>query len=299
MGAVFATRDGVRRGALCARAMAAYAVDVCLLEQPSRMAVGKNKRLGKKKGAKKRVLDPFAKKEWYDIKVPALFANRVGGKTPINRTAGQKIASEELKGRVFEINLGDLNKSADVDFRKMRLICEEVQGKDALCNFHGMEMTRDKFASLFRKWQTLIEADVDVKTADGYVVRMFCSGFTTRRKNQRRKTSYAQSAQVRIIRKRMTDIMTREASSSDLKTLFKKLIPEQIGTEIVKACKDIYPLKDVYVRRVVIVKAPKFDLDRLMETHGAGKEDVGAAVQREADLPKGRVEELAGAGGRL
>jgi ribosomal protein S3AE len=32
------------------------------------MAVGKNKKMGKK-GAKKKVIDPFTRKEWYDIKV--------------------------------------------------------------------------------------------------------------------------------------------------------------------------------------------------------------------------------------
>lgn len=50
--------------------------------------------------------------------------------------------------------------------------------------FQGMDFTTDKLRSLVRKWQTLIEAHVDVKTTDNYTLRMFCIGFTKRRQNQ-------------------------------------------------------------------------------------------------------------------
>jgi len=35
-----------------------------------------------------RSVDPFTRKEWYDIKAPAMFINRICGKTPVNRTQG-------------------------------------------------------------------------------------------------------------------------------------------------------------------------------------------------------------------
>ncbi len=47
---------------------------------------------------------------------------------------------------------------------------------------------------------------------------------------QVKRTCYAQSSQIREIRKKMTEIMTREASSCDLKELVGKFIPESIGT---------------------------------------------------------------------
>lgn len=52
------------------------------------MAVGKNKKLSKGKGNKKRVVDPFTRKEWYDIKAPIYFENRNVGKTIVNRSQG-------------------------------------------------------------------------------------------------------------------------------------------------------------------------------------------------------------------
>jgi len=144
------------------------------------MAVGKNKRLtkGGKKGGKKKTGDPFLKKEWYDIKAPSMFAVRQCGKTLISKSVGTKIASEEMKGRILEVNLADLNLDEDNSFKKIRLCIEEVQGRNCLADFHGLSLTRDKECSLIRKWQTLIEAHTDVRTTDGYLVRLFVIAFT-------------------------------------------------------------------------------------------------------------------------
>uniref|UniRef100_A0ABI7Y8K8 Small ribosomal subunit protein eS1 n=5 Tax=Boreoeutheria TaxID=1437010 RepID=A0ABI7Y8K8_FELCA len=231
-------------------------------------------------------VDPFSKKDWYDVKAPAMFNIRNIGKTLVTRTQGTKIASDGLKGRVFEVSLADLQND-EVAFRKFKLITEDVQGKNCLTNFHGMDLTRDKMCSMVKKWQTMIEAHVDVKTTDGYLLRLFCVGFTKKRNNQIRKTSYAQHQQVRQIRKKMMEIMTREVQTNDLKEVVNKLIPDSIGKDIEKACQSIYPLHDVFVRKVKMLKKPKFELGKLMELHGEGSssgkatgDETGAKVER-------------------
>ena len=40
-----------------------------------------------------RSADPFTRKEWYDIKAPAMFVNRIAGKTPVTRTTGTSESS--------------------------------------------------------------------------------------------------------------------------------------------------------------------------------------------------------------
>ncbi|KAK2637779.1 hypothetical protein Ddye_025574 [Dipteronia dyeriana] len=112
---------------------------------------------------------------------------------------------------------------------------------------------------------------------------MFCIGFTKRRPNQVKRTSYAQSSQIRQIRRKMKEIMINQASSCDLKALVLKFIPETIGLEIMKATSGIYPLQNVFIRKVKILKAPKFDLGKLMEVHGDYSEDVGVKMERPAD----------------
>merc|ERR1712224_1016388 len=123
---------------------------------------------------------------------------------------------------------------------------------------------------------------VDVKTTDGYTLRLFCIAFTKKRRNQMKKTSYAQQSQIRQIRQKMVEVMTAEASKSDLKELFGKFVPEFIGKEIEKACNGIYPLKDVFIRKAKVLKKPKFDLAKLMEVHEGGAE-VGKKVEREEE----------------
>merc|ERR1719231_755997 len=139
-----------------------------------------------------------------------------------------------------------------------------------------MDLTRDKQCSLIRKWNSLIEANTDVKTTDGYMVRLFVIAFTKRRPDQVKTNCYAQSAQVR----KMIDVMIKEASQGQLRDLVKKLIPEVIGKEIEKQCQGIYPLKDCLVRKVKILKKPKFDITKLMEMHNESGADEGAALGR-------------------
>merc|ERR1711939_361790 len=92
---------------------------------PFKMAVGKNKRLSKgKKGIKKRVADPFTRKDWFDVKAPSMFETKNAGKTFVNRSTGLKNAADGLRGRVFELSLGDLNKDEENSYRKIKLRCD-------------------------------------------------------------------------------------------------------------------------------------------------------------------------------
>ena len=143
------------------------------------------------------------------------------------------------------MSLADLQKDEDHAFRKVKLRVDEVQGRNCLTDFHGLDFTSDKLRSLVRKWQTLIEGNVVVKTTDDYLLRVFAIAFTKRRSNQIKKTTYASSAQIRAIRKKMVDVIHRETNNCSLKELTQKIIPESIGTSIEKATQGIYPLQNV------------------------------------------------------
>lgn len=221
-----------------------------------------------------------------------MFSTRNVGKTLVTRTQGTKIASDGLKGRVLTVSLADLQNNEADAYRNIKLRVEDVQARNCLTNFYGMDLTTDKLRSLVRKWQTLIEAHVDVKTTDGYFLRLFCISFTKKRPGQVKKTAYAQSSQIRTIRRKMVEIMTREATSCDLKELVGKFIPEAIGKEIEKACQGTYPLQNTFIRKVKLLRAPKFDVSKLMEVHGDYTAEAAAAASEVIERP---AEEVVGA----
>lgn len=276
------------------------------------MAVGKNKKLGKaRKGGRKKTSDPFLKKEWYDVRTPACFPIKSAGKTIATKTQGIKIARDTLMGRVIEVSLGDLKKDTEeAAFRKFKLRVEEVNGFNCLTQFHGMDLTTDKLRSLVRKWQTLIEAFVDVRTTDGFTVRLFAIGFTKKHKDHQKKTAYASAAQIRAIRKKMIEVMQKQTASVELHDLVGALMIETIGTEIEKHTQAIYPLHDCLIRKVKVLRTPKADVSKLVEAAGgqevlaktsgamvvpvkakpadapaAAEEDTGAKVEKAADKP--------------
>lgn len=251
------------------------------------MAAGKNPKTFKKKGLKKKIVDPFTRKEWFRIKAPAPFRVREVGWTPANRTEGQRQVSDNVKGRVFEANLADLQKDENLFFSNIRLRALEVQGNEVLCGFHGLEFTTDKKRSLVRKWQTLIEAHLDVKTADGYFLRLFCIGFTRKVPNQIRKTSYAQTSQIKRIRRKMFQIMQREVTTTDLKDVVTKLINNAIGDKIARECQGIYPLQNVFIRKVKTLKSPKFDAYKFAELHTATAEQASTPATAPAAVNLG------------
>ncbi|OWK07823.1 hypothetical protein Celaphus_00008569 [Cervus elaphus hippelaphus] len=109
-----------------------------------------------------------------------------------------------------ELGLSVLNHVIDIGhpywFRKFKLIIVDVQGKNCLTNFHGMDLTCDIMCSIVKKWQTMIEAHINVKTTNGYLIHLF----------------YAQHQQVRQIHKKMMEIITQEVQTSDLEKVVNK-----------------------------------------------------------------------------
>ena len=78
----------------------------------------------------------------------------------MNRTQGIRNANDYLKGRVLEVSLADLNGNMEDGHRKIKLKIDDIQGRNCLTNFYGMDFTSDRLRSLVRKWQVRIASHV-------------------------------------------------------------------------------------------------------------------------------------------
>lgn len=190
-----------------------------------------------------------------------MFVERNFTTSPVNVTQGERLSSDQMKGRVYTVNLGDLNTKLTPN-KKVKLVVDEEESKGskvALTNFYGLDTTRDFLSSLIKKWYSIIECIIDAKTSDGFLLRIFIFLITKGQRNQQRATSYAQNNQKKQIRKIIHTIVSREVKKHTLRDLVPKLLNTDITKEIANKASKIFPVQSVLIRKVKTIKRPRFD----------------------------------------
>jgi small subunit ribosomal protein S3Ae len=66
--------------------------------------------------------------------------------------------------------------------------------------------------------------------------------------------------------------MVNECQKSTLRDLFKNFLSDTVSKQITKDCSKIFPLENVLIKKVKVLKKPKFDLTKLMELYQANTE---------------------------
>jgi small subunit ribosomal protein S3Ae len=85
----------------------------------------------------------------------------------------------------------------------------------------------------------------DVKTKDGYIIRVKPMAITERR---------IQSSKQKLIRKIAGDVIGGEAELQTLSEFVRGIISNELAKKIFRACKPIYPIKRVEISKTVILK---------------------------------------------
>jgi small subunit ribosomal protein S3Ae len=188
-----------------------------------------------------RKLDGWKSKEWFNIEAPAYLNRAVVG----NTMAGD---AGLLIGRNVETTVGELTNDMTKNNTKVILRINNVVGDIATTDLMGHELTTDYVRSIVKRQTSRIDANIEVRTRDGYIIRVKPTCFTIKR---------ARSSQIKAIREMMVDIVKRRASETDFETFMQEAILGRLSAGIYRQAKFIYPLRRVEIRKTQVEAMPK------------------------------------------
>lgn len=187
-----------------------------------------------------RKLDGWKSKEWYNIEAPAYLNRAVVGST----MAGDPGL---LVGRNVETTVGELTNDMTKNNTKVILRINNVVGDIATTDLMGHELTTDYVRSIVKRQTSRIDANIEVRTKDGFVIRVKPTCFTIKR---------ARSSQMQAIREMMVDIVKKRASETDFETFMQEAILGRLSAAIYRQAKFIYPLRRVEIRKTQVEAMP-------------------------------------------
>jgi small subunit ribosomal protein S3Ae len=187
-----------------------------------------------------RKLDGWKSKEWFNIEAPVYLNRSIVGTT----MAGDPSL---LLGRNVETTVGELTNDMTKNNTKVILRISNVVGDIATTDLMGHELTTDYIRSIVKRQTSRIDANVEVKTKDGYVIRVKPTCFTIKR---------ARSSQIKAIRELMIEIVKRRAAETDFENFMQEAILGRLSAAIYRQAKFIYPLRRVEIRKTQVEVMP-------------------------------------------
>jgi len=184
--------------------------------------------------------DPWALKKWFNVYAPPYLGGVFLAEVPANE-------AQKLIGRTLEITLYDITKDISHLPIKLKFQIHRVDGLNASTRFKGLELTRDYLRSLIRRGTSKITAITEVKTKDGWVMRVTIVGVTAHRIG---------TAQKSAIRKRFFEVITKKAAEADIGQFLKEVLEGTLAADLFIAGKKVAPMRKVEVAKIKVLKYP-------------------------------------------
>jgi small subunit ribosomal protein S3Ae len=188
----------------------------------------------------RKVKDKWRSKEWYKILAPDMFNN-----AQIAETLSDE--GEKVMGRVTEVTMQDITGDFSKMHIKLQFKINEISGFDAHTQFVGHTLTSDYIRRLTRRKHSKTDGVFDVLTKDKALIRVKPMAVTEKR---------IQVSQQQAIRSIMGNIIQKQAKHSLSSEFIREMLSGNISKSILKACKPIYPLKRVEIRKSEVIRFP-------------------------------------------
>jgi len=261
------------------------------------MAIGKGQK--KRRGGRKKVVDPMARKEWVVIHLAAYvdgnlrpFSKHKGSWTLVNRSQGTVLATNSLMGRQLEVRAEDRERDMTQESTApaqegiasnfvvtFKVVAVKDDEKAVVAIPHAVRPTKSFIFSNMRKRVTTIDSWLDFKTADGYAVRVMIKALTMKNPMAVKLSAYAKSSQVRRIRMKIRETCKAVCSEKSLAAIVDDMVSSKdLNSALDAATRSIYPLNpDTFMYRLRIIKEPPIKFTFSMMKSGVQDEDYAMA----------------------
>ncbi len=193
--------------------------------------------------AARKMREAWKAKQWYRVLAPEMFNGAEIGETPARE-------SEMLLGRVSEASLQDITGDFTKSHIKLYFKINGVKGMDASTEFIGHDMTSDYIRRLTRRRNSKIDDVVDVRTKDGYKIRVKLVMISVGR---------VSSSHQHAVRMKARETVINTAQNMTMPELVKAMVSGELAKSVAKDCKRIRPLKRVEIRKSEILRKPAVD----------------------------------------
>ncbi|MUM64458.1 30S ribosomal protein S3ae [Acidianus infernus] len=186
------------------------------------------------------IRDKWKLKKWYTILAPKVFGEVVLGSTPafdVSYTIGRKV----------ETTLYDLTGDFSMVYVHLYFKVVSHDGDKLITSFYGHELSRDYVRSLVRRKSSKINEITDVRTKDGYLLRVKGLALTTYRVHREQRTA---------IRKIMEDLIKKDAEGRTFDEFVQDMVFGKLANDIFNEAKKIAPLRKVEIEKSKLLEAP-------------------------------------------
>ena len=192
----------------------------------------------KAKGTSRKIKDKWKAKEWYKVHASRMFNEAEIGESPAADPA-------TLIGRTAEVTVQELTGDFSKMHIKVKFKINSVDGYNAKSVFVGHSLTSEYVRRLTRRKKTKTDHVVDVKTKDGFTIRIKPMSIAEKR---------IQASQEDAMRRIMHDVLMQMGVENNLSDIIKAIISGDMARDLAKACRTIMPMKRIEIRKSEVLE---------------------------------------------
>lgn len=191
------------------------------------------------KARKRKGVDKWKTKKWFNVMAPAAFNNSVLAQTPGEEPEG-------LMGRTVMVSAREITGNIKKSTMMLRFKVNNVQGLNAYTRFDSVEVQPGSVRRLVRRRTSKIESVDDVMCKDGVQARIKSVALCTHKVSAPRRTD---------IRRILRDEVKSMAAGQDYEALLNQVVTGDPTSGFMGKARKIAPLKRVDILKVTRLTA--------------------------------------------